>query len=64
MTSRVRCFFDIQIGGNDGLVKKRIILSLEYSYLLFFLVGRIVFELFNDVCPKTCENFRCLCTGK
>uniref|UniRef100_A0A452H658 PPIase cyclophilin-type domain-containing protein n=1 Tax=Gopherus agassizii TaxID=38772 RepID=A0A452H658_9SAUR len=24
--------------------------------------GRVVFELFSDVCPKTCENFRCLCT--
>ncbi|XP_020372537.2 peptidyl-prolyl cis-trans isomerase G [Rhincodon typus] len=28
------------------------------------LVGRVVFELFSDVCPKTCENFRCLCTGE
>ncbi|KAM4694140.1 putative inactive peptidyl-prolyl cis-trans isomerase-like 6 [Discoglossus pictus] len=26
-------------------------------------VGRLVFELFTDLCPKTCENFKTLCTG-
>lgn len=27
-------------------------------------IGRMVFELFADVVPKTCENFRQLCTGE
>uniref|UniRef100_A0A3B3BI78 Peptidyl-prolyl cis-trans isomerase n=1 Tax=Oryzias melastigma TaxID=30732 RepID=A0A3B3BI78_ORYME len=26
-------------------------------------VGRIVFQLYSDVCPKTSKNFLCLCTG-
>uniref|UniRef100_A0A915MPJ7 Peptidyl-prolyl cis-trans isomerase n=2 Tax=Meloidogyne TaxID=189290 RepID=A0A915MPJ7_MELJA len=27
-------------------------------------IGRIVMELFADVCPKTAENFRQFCTGE
>lgn len=26
--------------------------------------GRVQFELFADICPKTAENFRQLCTGE
>ncbi|KAF7773307.1 hypothetical protein Agabi119p4_5474 [Agaricus bisporus var. burnettii] len=26
--------------------------------------GRVIFELFTDTAPKTCENFRALCTGE
>lgn len=27
-------------------------------------MGRIIFELFSDLCPISCENFRALCTGE
>ena len=28
------------------------------------IAGRVVFELFADVVPKTAENFRVLCSGE
>ena len=30
----------------------------------FFSAGGIIFELFADICPKTSDNFRALCTGR
>lgn len=27
-------------------------------------IGRLIFELYSDICPKTCKNFQLLCTGK
>ncbi|XP_046691856.1 probable inactive peptidyl-prolyl cis-trans isomerase-like 6 [Silurus meridionalis] len=27
-------------------------------------IGQMLFELFSDLCPKTCENFKALCTGE
>ncbi|XP_059797424.1 probable inactive peptidyl-prolyl cis-trans isomerase-like 6 isoform X3 [Balaenoptera ricei] len=30
----------------------------------FYPIGRLIFELYCDTCPKTCKNFQILCTGK
>ncbi|XP_066466616.1 probable inactive peptidyl-prolyl cis-trans isomerase-like 6 [Tiliqua scincoides] len=27
-------------------------------------VGQLLFELYSDICPRTCRNFWCLCTGE
>jgi len=46
----VRCFFDIECPGAGGEPATKI--------------GRVEFELFKQVVPRTVENFRCLCTGE
>ena len=47
----IKCFFDIT--ADDKLAKEPPL-----------ALGRVVFELANDVVPKTAENFRALCTGE
>jgi len=39
-------------------------LKLTVAFAFFQEIGRMIFELFADVVPKTCENFREFCTGE
>ncbi|KAI5698347.1 hypothetical protein M8J75_005462 [Diaphorina citri] len=43
------------------LIRPRCYFDVEISDIP---LGRIVFELYSDICPITCENFRALCTGE
>jgi peptidyl-prolyl isomerase F (cyclophilin D) len=51
MIMSIKCFFDIT--ADDQLAKGPPL-----------ALGKVVFELANDVVPKTAENFRALCTGE
>ncbi|XP_033230015.1 peptidyl-prolyl cis-trans isomerase cyp11 isoform X2 [Belonocnema kinseyi] len=42
-------------------VNPRVFFDIEVGGLP---MGRVIFELFFDICPITCENFRGLCTGE
>ncbi|KAL1770235.1 peptidyl-prolyl cis-trans isomerase-like 6 isoform X3 [Sigmodon hispidus] len=39
----------------------------DYVYLDICIdlapIGRLIFELYGETCPKTCKNFQVLCTG-
>ena len=55
---------------NKQTKMQRSMASLQRSKVFFDIsignrpAGRVVMELFDDVVPKTAENFRALCTGE
>ncbi|XP_044596851.1 peptidyl-prolyl cis-trans isomerase cyp11-like [Cotesia glomerata] len=42
-------------------VNPRVFFDIEVGGLP---MGRVIFELYMDICPRTCENFRALCCGE
>lgn len=36
----------------------------NFSTVVLQEIGRMIIELFADIVPKTCENFRQFCTGE
>jgi hypothetical protein len=46
------------------MVSRNVCHALFPFRFVFLSVGRIVVKLFDDICPRTCDNFRSLCTGK
>lgn len=48
------------IDGDEKPARDRVFMDISIGGLPS---GRIVFELYNDIAPKTAENFRALCTG-
>jgi len=57
-------------GGNANYVKHEDAARPDNPWVFFDLeadgeaLGRVEMELYASVCPKTAENFRCLCTGE
>ncbi|XP_020656994.1 putative inactive peptidyl-prolyl cis-trans isomerase-like 6 [Pogona vitticeps] len=43
--------------------KKHVFVFLEIA-IQEMTVGKLLFELYSDICPRTCRNFQYLCTGE
>ena len=46
---------------SDEFVRPRVYFDVSIGGIE---AGRILFELYTETVPKTCENFRQLCTGE
>lgn len=49
------------MGKSEAKVRKRCFFDISINEVS---AGRIVFEIYDDIVPKTAENFRALCTGE
>ena len=58
-------FFEIAAQTRTEPSKELGELTVNFHVLTRFLVlGKIFIQLRSDICPKTAENFRQLCTGQ
>lgn len=48
------------VDGDEKAARVRVFMDISIGGLPS---GRLVFELFNDIAPKTADNFRALCAG-
>lgn len=51
---------NMTVDGDEKPARDRVFMDISIGGLPS---GRLVFELYNDVAPKTAENFRALCAG-
>lgn len=51
---------EMTVDGDEKAERVRVFMDISIGGLPS---GRLVFELFNDIAPKTAENFRALCAG-